>query len=246
MTPRPSAPSRPSVSPTDTSSIASSGDLQRIIEAVNAATVEVRRPTTTVGDPARRTEELAPREAQIMALIAAGLSNREIALSLDLSVNSVKTYIRSAYRKCQVTSRSRAVRYWLELTGPSPADAAETPGGGDAGVPSRTVTLSDAQAERVADAETAARVRRAEGAPPTRPRVRPLLLRQLGTELDRHGWARRDLPSAARDQVLELMEAAHLLSVDLGDLVRVETVYDPRGRVLVRLSVPPRPERVGA
>lgn len=245
MTPRPSAPPRPSVSPTDTSSIASSGDLQRIIEAVNAATVEVRRPTTTVGDPARRTEELAPREAQIMALIAAGLSNREIALSLDLSVNSVKTYIRSAYRKCQVTSRSRAVRFWLELTGPTPADDAGTPGG-DARVPSRTVTLSDAQAERVADAETAARVRRAEGAPPTRPRVRPLLLRQLGAELDRHGWARRDVPSAARDQVLELMEAAHLLSIDLGDLVRVETVYDPRGRVLVRLSVPPRHERAGA
>jgi DNA-binding NarL/FixJ family response regulator len=52
---------------------------------------------------------LTPREAQVLMLIATGLSNHEIADQMYLSVNSVKTYIRSAYKKIGATSRSQAV-----------------------------------------------------------------------------------------------------------------------------------------
>jgi NarL family two-component system response regulator LiaR len=52
---------------------------------------------------------LSPREAEIIALITQGLSNLEIAQRSYLSINSVKTYIRSAYRKIEVTRRSQAV-----------------------------------------------------------------------------------------------------------------------------------------
>jgi len=54
-------------------------------------------------------EGLSVREAEVVALITLGLSNKEIASRAYLSINSVKTYIRSAYRKMGVTTRSQAV-----------------------------------------------------------------------------------------------------------------------------------------
>jgi len=52
---------------------------------------------------------LTPREAEILGLIAQGLSNQEIASRVFLSINSVKTYIRTAYRKIGAHSRAEAV-----------------------------------------------------------------------------------------------------------------------------------------
>jgi len=57
---------------------------------------------------------LTPRETDIVARIVAGRSNREIGEELVLSVNSVKTYIRSAYRKMGVERRTQAVLWGLE------------------------------------------------------------------------------------------------------------------------------------
>jgi FixJ family two-component response regulator len=59
---------------------------------------------------------LSARESQVLVLVASGLSNREIAAQCFLSINSVKTYIRSTYRKdrsvhphpgCPVGTRAR-------------------------------------------------------------------------------------------------------------------------------------------
>ena len=61
------------------------------------------------GDWPGRAAGLSPREAEIIALITQGLSNQEIADRAFLSINSVKTYIRSAYRKIGVQRRSQAV-----------------------------------------------------------------------------------------------------------------------------------------
>jgi DNA-binding NarL/FixJ family response regulator len=61
------------------------------------------------GDWPGKTFGLSAREAEIIALITQGLSNQEIAQRSYLSINSVKTYIRTAYRKMGVTSRSQAV-----------------------------------------------------------------------------------------------------------------------------------------
>jgi DNA-binding NarL/FixJ family response regulator len=52
---------------------------------------------------------LTPREAEVVGLIAGGLSNHEIATATGLSINSIKSYIRGAYRKIHVTTRSQAV-----------------------------------------------------------------------------------------------------------------------------------------
>ncbi len=56
---------------------------------------------------------LTPREAEVVGLIAAGLSNHDIAHTTGLSINSVKSYIRGAYRKIHVTTRSQAVLWAL-------------------------------------------------------------------------------------------------------------------------------------
>ncbi|WP_435748014.1 response regulator transcription factor [Nocardioides sp. SYSU DS0663] len=56
---------------------------------------------------------LTPRESEILALITQGLSNREIAAQTFLSINSVKTYIRTAYRKVGVARRSQAVGWGM-------------------------------------------------------------------------------------------------------------------------------------
>lgn len=56
---------------------------------------------------------LTEREAEVIALIAQGLDNRQISRLLFLSEAGTKTRIRSAYRKLEVTSRSQAVRWAL-------------------------------------------------------------------------------------------------------------------------------------
>ena len=52
---------------------------------------------------------LTVRERETLGLIATGRSNDEIAQEMRISLNSVKSYIRSAYRKTGVQSRSQAV-----------------------------------------------------------------------------------------------------------------------------------------
>jgi NarL family two-component system response regulator LiaR len=66
------------------------------------------------GDWPGRSIGLSPREAEVIALISQGLSNQEIAARSYLSINTVKTHVRTAYAKMGVASRSQAVLWALE------------------------------------------------------------------------------------------------------------------------------------
>lgn len=66
------------------------------------------RPAPGLEWPGRR-EGLTDREAEILALITQGRSNAEVAALTFLSPNTVKSYIRSVYRKIEVGSRTQAV-----------------------------------------------------------------------------------------------------------------------------------------
>jgi DNA-binding NarL/FixJ family response regulator len=68
----------------------------------------------SAGDWPGRQAGLTPREAEILALITQGLSNEQIAAREYLSINSIKTYIRSTYRKIGVTSRTQAVLWGVD------------------------------------------------------------------------------------------------------------------------------------
>ncbi len=56
-----------------------------------------------------RSEGLTDRESEILALITQGKSNAEVAKLTYLSPNTVKSYIRTIYRKIDVASRTQAV-----------------------------------------------------------------------------------------------------------------------------------------
>ena len=58
--------------------------------------------------PATRT--LSEREREVVSLIAAGSTNREIADELYLSPHTVKEYTSGLYRKLGVRNRAEAVR----------------------------------------------------------------------------------------------------------------------------------------
>jgi len=61
-----------------------------------------------------RDHGLTPRESEIIALVTSGLSNNEIAERTYLSINSVKSYIRSAYRTMDVVTRSQAMLWGID------------------------------------------------------------------------------------------------------------------------------------
>ena len=89
------------------------------MEAIHAGDVVVSpspaRPSTTVGlDWPGRAEGLTDREAEILALITQGRSNAEIAELTFLGINSIKSYIRSTYRKIGVASRTQAVLWGID------------------------------------------------------------------------------------------------------------------------------------
>jgi DNA-binding NarL/FixJ family response regulator len=57
---------------------------------------------------------LTEREYDVIELVTQGLTNDEVAQRLFLSVNSVKSYIRSGYRKIGATRRSQAVLWGVQ------------------------------------------------------------------------------------------------------------------------------------
>jgi ATP/maltotriose-dependent transcriptional regulator MalT len=60
-------------------------------------------------------QELSERELVVLRLLATGLSQREIASQLYVSQNTVKTQVRTAYRKLGAGTRAQAVRAASEL-----------------------------------------------------------------------------------------------------------------------------------
>ncbi len=72
-------------------------------------------PEAFVVRPSSLVEPLSERELEVLRLIAAGLSNREIAEELFVAVSTVKTHINNIYRKLDVSKRTQAVARAKEL-----------------------------------------------------------------------------------------------------------------------------------
>jgi DNA-binding NarL/FixJ family response regulator len=94
-------------------------DLVAALEAVHAGAPVVSdvppRARSAVGlDWPGRGEGLSDRESEILALITQGKSNAEVAKLTYLSPNTVKSYIRTIYRKIDVASRTQAVLWGVD------------------------------------------------------------------------------------------------------------------------------------
>jgi DNA-binding NarL/FixJ family response regulator len=59
-------------------------------------------------------DALTPREIEVLSLLAAGLTDAQIADRLSLSARTVQTHVRSIYGKLDLTTRSAATRYAIE------------------------------------------------------------------------------------------------------------------------------------
>ena len=89
-------------------------ELVDALEAVHAGQLVISDPPRRAGptfglDWPGRHEGLTDREAEILALITQGSSNAQVAAVTFLSPNTVKSYIRTIYRKIGVSSRTQAV-----------------------------------------------------------------------------------------------------------------------------------------
>jgi DNA-binding NarL/FixJ family response regulator len=82
---------------------AADGQVQLSPQAMARLVREVRAP----GSP----ETLTERETDVLRLIAEGLSNREIARSLDIGEKTVKTHVSNILSKLGVPSRTAAALY---------------------------------------------------------------------------------------------------------------------------------------
>jgi DNA-binding NarL/FixJ family response regulator len=94
-------------------------DLVEALEAVHRGELVVsetrpRMPSAPGLDWPGRREGITDRESEILALITQGKSNAEVAALTYLSPNTVKSYIRSVYRRIGATSRTQAVLWGVQ------------------------------------------------------------------------------------------------------------------------------------
>ncbi|MFO7533459.1 MAG: LuxR C-terminal-related transcriptional regulator [Candidatus Limnocylindrales bacterium] len=75
----------------------------------------VSRTRASQQGPHHPLEPLTEREAEVLAYLASGMSNAQIADSLFISVNTVKSHLKNVYGKLAVDSRTRAVTRAMEL-----------------------------------------------------------------------------------------------------------------------------------
>ncbi len=102
---------------------ASAEEIERAIRAIAAgrthldATIQQRLVAAVLDrssvatEPLPLPDDLSPREAEVLQLIAAGLSNAEIAAALFLSNATVKTHVNRIFSKTGARDRAQAVRY---------------------------------------------------------------------------------------------------------------------------------------
>lgn len=94
-------------------------DLVAALEAVHEGQVVVSDSSSGTRNapgldwPGRR-EGITDRESEVLALITQGMSNAAVAELTYLSPNTVKSYIRSVYRKIGAESRTQAVLWGID------------------------------------------------------------------------------------------------------------------------------------
>jgi len=61
-----------------------------------------------------RTQSLAPQEERVLALVAEGLTNKQIGAALQLSDKTVKNYLSNMFQKLHITRRAQAATFFVK------------------------------------------------------------------------------------------------------------------------------------
>jgi len=61
-----------------------------------------------------RKQSLAPQEERVLALVAEGLTNKEIGAALQLSDKTVKNYLSNMFQKLHITRRAQAATFFVK------------------------------------------------------------------------------------------------------------------------------------
>jgi ATP/maltotriose-dependent transcriptional regulator MalT len=84
-----------------------------LVARAELAEAVVTLPPERRGDPL--IESLTTREHEVLALVADGLSNREVAHELAISEHTVKFHLASVFGKLGVSTRTEAVQRGVRL-----------------------------------------------------------------------------------------------------------------------------------
>ena len=103
---------------------------QRYDDALSVAEAFRKAARLKEREAAEMLEMLTPREQDVLRLIGAGLTNRQIAQELYIEHSTVRWYIRQIYGKLDVRSRRQAIKRAREIEW---AEAPETPAETDSG-----------------------------------------------------------------------------------------------------------------
>jgi non-specific serine/threonine protein kinase len=99
------------------------GEALAVKAADDKGLIEIRAALAASGQPTelRPPGGLTARQAEVVAYVSAGLTNKDIAGRLHLSVGTVERHLATSYRKLGVHNRTEATRYALR-NGLSPPD----------------------------------------------------------------------------------------------------------------------------
>jgi LuxR family maltose regulon positive regulatory protein len=84
------------------------GYVRQVLAAFHVDATDEGPSLTSPAAGTRLAEPLSARELEVLALIAEGLTNQEIAARLYLSLHTVKAHARNIYAKLDVSSRTQA------------------------------------------------------------------------------------------------------------------------------------------
>ncbi|MFN5697566.1 MAG: response regulator [Cyanobacteriota bacterium] len=84
------------------------------LQATDPATAADPSPAAEPRHQRMLLEQLTQREREVLALLAEGENNRDIALRLGIGEGTVRSHVHGVLQKLQVSNRTQAALIWLE------------------------------------------------------------------------------------------------------------------------------------